>query len=362
MAKIGIITYHFAGNYGAVLQCYALNTYLNSCGHSTYVINCITEKQDNNNSLYRKNDNIKSFVKNLLLFPFHKSRKLRFDRYEEFRTKKLNRTSLVRNSCELKTLIEEMQFDYVISGSDQVFNPNICDFEPTFLFPFQTSARKIGYAVSIGKATVEQLSVYGEWIKDFSAISAREESAAERLDSFVESCPVVVDPVFLLDRFSWESICSRIEEKYVLGYYINTKYREEYIKISKRIAKERGLKLVIVDARISKEVFRNTVITNAGPKEFVELFLNAEFVCTDSFHGTSYSILLEKPFICFEPHKDSMDTRKTNLCKAAGIENRIFYLDAPTDVCFGKINYEQVRNNLLPLVNSSKDYLKKVLL
>lgn len=359
MAKIGIITYHFAGNYGAVLQCYALNEYLNTCGHDAKVINCITPKQGDNNSIYRENSNLKSIFKNILLLPFHKSRKLRFQRFNHFRNNNLKLTQLVQSVDELKDLIEAEKFDYIISGSDQVFNPNIYDFESTFLYPFMTQSKKIGYAVSIGKATSEQLYKYADCIKDFSCISVREESAAERLSFFSKEITTVIDPVFLLNKAQWETICTKNQKHYVLGYYINAKYREQYIKISKQIAKQLNLELIIVDARISKAVFCNTVISNAGPKEFVELVMNADFICTDSFHGTSFSILLEKPFVCFEPQKESLDTRKTNLCKNVGLENHICYLDYFNNNCFDIINYESVKKTLSIYIDASKEFLKK---
>lgn len=358
MAKIGIITYHFAGNYGAVLQCYALNEYLNTCGHDAKVINCVTPKQSDNNSIYRKNNNIKSILKNILLLPFHNSRKTRFQRFDNFRNNNLKLTQLVQSVDELKNLIEIEKFDYIISGSDQVFNPNIYDFEPTFLYPFKTQSKKIGYAASIGKATSEQLQEYAEWIDDFYSISVREQSAKERLYSYSKDITIVMDPVFLLHKEQWESICVKKTKRYLLGYYINAKYRDQYIKISKQVAKQLNLELVIVDARISKSVFFNKVITDAGQKEFVELFMNADFICTDSFHGTSFSILLEKQFVCFEPQKKSLDTRKTNLCKIAGLERQICYLDDFTNICFDTINYESVKKSLSVDIDASKEFFK----
>lgn len=364
MAKIGIITYHFAGNYGAVLQCYALSNYLRTIGHTAYVLNCVSPKQADNNSLYRKLSNPKGAIKNLCLLPFHTSRKQRFQRYDEFRNNQLNMTRLVTNNDELKTLIEELNLDYVISGSDQVFNPNIYDFESMFFLPFEIKAKKIGYAVSVGKATKQQLSTYKNWIADFSIISAREQSAADRLtliDFYGKKSPVVVDPVFLLNKENWESICVKNEKKYVLGYFINQKYAKEYIRISKKVAKELGLEFVIVSARITKDIINNKVITNAGPKEFCELFMNASFICTDSFHGTSFSILFEKEFVCYEPQKNSLDTRKTNLCRVAGIEKNIYYLDAPSDTYKQPTDYTEVKIKMQEPINASKEFLKTAL-
>lgn len=357
MAKIGIITYHFAANYGAVLQCYALSKYLEECGHTVLVLNCVSKKQANNNSLYRECNSIKMIAKNLVLLPFHSKRKKRIEGYNNFRKKHLNLTKLVETSDELERLIDEHQFDYVISGSDQVFNPNIHDFESAFLFPFETKSKKIGYAVSVGKATVEQLMQYEKWIKDFEAISAREQSAAERLEKMIGKNQVVVDPVFLLNKNRWSDICTKKEKKYVLGYFINVKYYQKYIEIAKKIASEKGLELIIIDARITKYILANNIVNTAGPKEFIDYFMNAEYICTDSFHGTSFSIIFEKPFLCFEPKKNSLDTRKTNLCKIAGLEKQLYYLDSENVINKDYIDYVKVKANMSESISLSKEYL-----
>lgn len=85
--------------------------------------------------------------------------------------------------------------------------------------------------------------------------------------------------------------------------------------------------------------------------------MNAEYICTDSFHGTSFSIIFEKPFLCFEPKKNSLDTRKTNLCKIAGLEKQLYYLDSENVINKDCIDYVKVKANMSESISLSKEFL-----
>ena len=134
MKKVGIITYHFARNYGAVLQCYALQEYLNKSGYDVSILNAVSKNQENNNSLFHKRKGIKNVAMNIALLPFIKQRKEKEKGFTSFVSNYLNCTDKVTNNIELQELIESEHYDVIISGSDQVFNPHIADFEDMFLW------------------------------------------------------------------------------------------------------------------------------------------------------------------------------------------------------------------------------------
>ena len=90
------------------------------------------------------------------------------------------------------------------------------------------------------------------------------------------------------------------------------------------------------------------------------MFMNADFICTDSFHGTSFSILLESHLFVLNLKK-SLDTRKTNLCKVAGLDRHIYYLDSSKDIYYGQINYDDVKRRIASIIEISKEYLYSVL-
>ena len=129
MKKIGIITYHFANNYGAVLQCYALQTYLAQRGFKVTVFNFISEKQAKNNDVIKHGKSAKSVIANICLLPFSHYIRKKHKSYQKFCQKDLNITPHFTEVRDLQKYIENNGYDFIVSGSDQVLNPNIDDFE-----------------------------------------------------------------------------------------------------------------------------------------------------------------------------------------------------------------------------------------
>ena len=330
MKKCGIITYHFAANNGAQLQCFALNRTLTDLKTDAYVLNFISPKQKTNNAMYKWNRGIKGIVKSIMLLPFHSTRKKRIDSANEFRDKYMRCTREVNTIDALQELVNNENFDVIISGSDQVFNPFINDFEKAFLFPFDTKAKKVGYAVSMGKATVKDLEPYKGYISQFARITVREKSAVPILRDFSGVDVVdVYDPVFLLSGEKWNELADAhvSEDKYLLCYFIRNLDLDRKLEIAKKIAADKGLKLIILSGRVSKYVLKEKVILDANPIDFISWIKNASFVCTDSFHGTAFSTLFNRDFVTLEKQLISTDNRKADLLKDLGLEDRIHALD-----------------------------------
>ncbi len=346
MKRAGIITYHFAVNYGAILQCYALNRAVNNLGVNCQVINFVSEKQQNNNSLYRKGK--KNAIKNIVLLPFHKVRKKRAERIRQFSKEYLNLTNRVKNNEQLENQVANERFDYLISGSDQVWNPHIEDFESAFFYPFESNAKKIGYAVSIGKAQELDLMPYVDWIRHFSNITVREDSSKTLISKIAgHEVSSIVDPVFLLSKSEWIDIINKadhsatVDEQILICYFVRTVQLERKIQIAQYVADELHLKLVIISTRITKYNFTKTVVSNAGPLEFLSYLNSASYVCTDSFHGTVFSALLNKQFSTLERKEDKQDGRKTDILKKLHLESRIQYLDEALEIG-NNIDYEMI--------------------
>lgn len=171
MKKVGIITYHFAQNYGAVLQCYALQTYLSQQGYAVTVFDFVSEKQQKNNDVVKHGASVKTAVANICLLPFTHSIRKKHARFVDFCQKNLHLTPHFSTVESLEQYIEENGYDVVISGSDQVLNPNINDFEIAFLYPFKTKAKKIAYAASTGNASPDDIQKIQCYLDDFSKIS-----------------------------------------------------------------------------------------------------------------------------------------------------------------------------------------------
>ncbi|MBR3355499.1 MAG: polysaccharide pyruvyl transferase family protein [Oscillospiraceae bacterium] len=346
MKRAGIITYHFAVNYGAILQCYALNRAINNLNIDCRVINYVSEKQQNNNSLYRRGKN--NIIKNIVLIPFHKLRKQRAERIQQFSKEYLNLTYKVNSIEQLEDQVANEGFNYLISGSDQVWNPHIEDFEPAFFYPFESKAKKIGYAVSVGKAQEQDLMPYADWIRQFSNITVREESSEKLIGKLAgHDVSSIVDPVFLISKAEWTELINKsdysakADEQILVCYFVRTVQLDKKIEAAQSIADELHLKLVIISPRITKYNFTKTVVSNAGPLEFLLYFNLASYVCTDSFHGTVFSALLNKQFSTFERKEDKRDGRKIDILKKLHLENRIQYLDEALEIG-NIIDYETI--------------------
>lgn len=333
MKKIGIITYHFARNYGAVLQCFALQTFLEKKGYSVEVINYVNSIQYNNNDYYKHGFNIKKIIANVLLFPFFRVRKEKNKRFDDFNKKYLNLTEKVENLEELEVLIKNKKYDYLISGSDQVFNPNIEDFDLAFLFPFKTKAKKISYAASTGNANNCDINRIKKYILNFDKISIREKNDLVKFDGFDKKIFVTPDPVMILKKDDWiKEFNNDTNDKYLLCYFLHKKNFKKEFKIANKIAKSRNLKIINLNARYSFLSFKKGTIFNAGPEEFVNYIKNGSFVCTDSFHGTLFSIIFEKEFVCFDTKTNKNDSRRKNLLEMSNHLDELYYIEDNYDI------------------------------
>ena len=135
------------------------------------------------------------------------------------------------------------QYCAIISGSDQVWNPHIFDFDEMFFFPFETKAKKIGYSVSIGDSSLDDIRAFSKYAKEFPCVGLREKGAREKVEAICEHSVVdTVDPVLLLTREDWESFVDKesvlSKEKYLLCYLIDKKPIKRNMEIAEQIAKE----------------------------------------------------------------------------------------------------------------------------
>ena len=332
--KIGIITYHFARNYGAVLQCYALQTYLLRLGHCVEVLDYETETQSRNNSLHHKRSNpILNLAVNIALLPFEKSRQLKEKRFSSFEKHALGLSPRLNSIEELSAYVNANKFDLLISGSDQVFNPKIADFDRAFVFPFETDAIKASFAASFGNAALDDVIALQDELGCFDYLCVREESDAPIARQVSGRDPKIADdPVFLLDKMDWEEMAQEITKNdkgcgYVLGYFINKAMLPRYLELTKEVSRSLQVPMKVINVRFGPDSFKDFMIASAGPSEFLGLFTGASFVCTDSFHGTAFSLIFGKRFASFEPKEDSNDWRKRDLLSKTGESKRSLFLD-----------------------------------
>ena len=301
---VGILTYSRSINYGACLQTYALQAYLKECGFSVEEIDYRAQGHSNHLGLFQR---IRSFVWQKTLRVLLKDRK-RENKTELFQTKRIQYTEQVfRNFEDLKKC---HSYDYVVVGSDQVWNPKMIGKDSSWFLDFADKSKKIAYGGSFGisKLPNEFQQFYVRNLRNINMISVREESGAEIVEELIKTKPlVVVDPVFLLERLQWENILIKPSvEKYVLCYYMPgfPKAEAQIARLARVYADRYKLKVLNVGKRETAKIqLGQDNQFGIGPAEFVGLVKNAEAIITNSFHGTAFSLIFEKKFLSVAGHQ-----------------------------------------------------------
>lgn len=352
MKKIGIITIHSDLNYGAALQAYALNQYLRNNGYNSEVINYI--KIPNHPRVYPFPINIAYWLMN----------RPRFYRYRKFL--KSSVSSKVWNSVEELMNGFNEPYDVVISGSDQVWNPTcgglIDKINPCYYLAFADSKKykKVAYASSLGsyRFNDDEKKILTPWFNDYSHLSTREQAGKEHLESFLDKeVKVVLDPTLLLNCEEWLKVASPVnkmkKEQYLLVYYIDE--IAECVEYARKMADKHGWKVAMMTNTAKKFPGVDINVPFCGPAEFLWLFANAQYVCTNSFHGTAFSINFNKPFISVI--KRNSPQRAQSLLSNVGLPERLLTDIKEIDNLSEDIDWEQVNIKLNELRKDSTDYL-----
>lgn len=361
--KIGIFTY-FQTNYGAVLQAYALQKYLQEQpGTEVEIIDFTTPEHLEGHKICKK-QSLKNPVAAIAYYFFtlihYRQLKRRVTRTWDFKNKYFNFT---RRYSTLKDALENHpKEDIYITGSDQVFNPN-GKYVPLYYLGFDKgNGKKIAYAPSFGISKFDQAitkKIEG-YVKDFDLLSCREPAGAEYLSAIVgQEVPVVVDPVLLHGADEWGKVAVRpkLKSNYIFIYDLNG--AENLIKIAKKIQKETKFPIVCLTRNRLKIYPVDKQIYDAGPAEFVGWIKDASYVVTDSFHGTVFSLIFSKQFFTFIA-LERTSSRIRNILGKVGLDNRIVTKDGLTGFDFNAYrNYSNV--DLQQLSVTSKQYIQSIL-
>lgn len=246
--------------------------------------------------------------------------------------------------------------DVFIAGSDQIWNPVLENGKDPAFFGFcSRRQKKIAYAASfsVDNIPVELKDVVTSYLKKFDAISVRESSAVKIIrDLGVGDVKHVVDPVFLLERYEWEKIAGKKQkEKYVLVYDFDA---NTLIKgCAEKLAKENEWKVYSV----LKSDYADKSFHDCGPDEFVALVAGAQYVISNSFHATAFSIIFHTPFYVFN-REWGINSRMRDLVDACGIESRLIS-ELPSE--YEKIEWDNVDNKVISLIDESKRFILKSL-
>lgn len=367
MRSLGILTYHKYYNYGTMLQAYAL------CKAIQNNFDCTAEIID----FMPKNDYvgkklvltrfkriftyIKDFDKYYNLYKFKDcelKKQAEFDKFYKNNLKVSNERFY--NYESLKKQCEKYQA--VMIGSDQTWNPYVSrwrDFLLEFLSEKETV--KLSYAPSIGTGKIpeEYREIFKRALSEFSALSCREEGGAKILSELLgKTVSPVLDPTLLLKPEEWEKVSSdfTFEKPYLLTYFLGD--NPEHRKTAENIAKQKGLEIRAIPMSYLEMKNRKIRKETVGPDGFISLIKNADFICTDSFHGTMFSVNFKKNFLSFQKRKstdiNSDNNRLSDALKTFGLENRLC-LSSPD---LSDIDYSNAEKILEEKRAKSYSYLK----
>lgn len=342
--KIGIFTF-FQTNYGAVLQAYALQKYLQEQPDTEVEIIDFTTPEHLEGHKVPKNP-VAAIAYYFFTLIYYRQLKRRVTRTWEFKEKYFNFT---RRFSSMKDVLENHPIeDIYITGSDQVFNPN-GKYAPLYYLGFEKGkGKKVAYAPSFGISKFDDTitrKIEG-YVNDFDLLSCREPAGAEYLGSIVgHEVPVVVDPVLLHGAEEWNKVAvsPRMKGDYIFIYDLNG--AENLIRIAKKIQKSEKLPIVCLTRNRLKRYPVDKQIYDAGPAEFVGWIKDASFVVTDSFHGTVFSLIYSKQFLTYIA-LEKTSSRIRSILDKVGQENRMITKDNLSDFDFslyGKNNNTDLR-------------------
>ena len=356
--KIGILTFHCAHNYGAVLQTYGLQEFLKSCGHEVEIIDYrpryLTRGYEafplpalGGASILRKFFRLGLWTLRLpRSLAAVKMRSRRRDGFEKFISEKLQ---LSRERFSERGNVPAARFDAIVFGSDQIWSPaHTQGGDAIFLGDFETppTTRKIAYAASAGagSATLGENPVFANALKNFDAISVREENLAESLRAKTPAkIETVLDPTLLAPRAVWETLATESParakmrgKKYVLVYQVS--YDAAADEIARELAEQIGAEVVSIWAGYGRA--GAGVLTAETPAEFVGWFRDAACVVSTSFHGTAFGLIFEKP-LYYVGNGNAGENRPRQILSALGLEER--YVSAG-EKCpkFSEIKYDKM--------------------
>lgn len=363
--KIGVLTYHRAENYGALLQAYAMKTYLHGMGHDASFVDYWPEYHYDYFRIFPKerfrSANLRTRLGLLRRFiAWYIPKYIRKARLQQFMKEKLG---LGNHPKYTKAEDSTDEFDVVVYGSDQIWRKQHLggvDFDKWYFGSDNVQAdRKIVYAGSMGtiNTTADDDEYVKAAMKNFEGISVREKDLQAYLEKMNISSTLVCDPVFLLDKEQWEEIKkkSNFKRKYILFYnLLNT---PESKRFADSLSRRSGLPVIEVNKQMSLHHLGKRYLSTASVERFLGLIDGAEYVVSNSFHGVAFSIIFEKRF--FAVGMGERANRVVSLLDTCGINNRYIGNDMLPQNYMDNIPYSDVSAKLSSLVGLSKEFLNQ---
>lgn len=354
--KVGVVTFHNYDNYGAILQSYALQVCLKRLGAQPEIIDYNCSYISNPFQLKRiKNKGLFNYIYGAIGYICYLPRRRKCNAFRKRMT--------YSTPVDAKTIGKmDGKYDVYISGSDQVWDWHLTDFDRTYFLDFVTKGKKCSYAASIGEhlPAEEYQAEYAKLLNEFDHILMRESYGADVVDQLISKKPeCACDPTLLFTGEEWETVMAMGKpcKPYILVYQLGV--NPSFVNFVKRLKKKTGLPVVYVPFPLVGALACKPQIA-AGPMEWLRLFHDAQYVVTDSFHGAVFSILFHRTFfVRVDGHH--VNRRVQELLGRLRLEDRIIRDDLSDDMLTGTMDYTFADKEIQAIREDSLNKLAKII-
>lgn len=351
MKKIGIITISKTNNYGAELQAYATQKKIQLMGYDAELIDYLYYKHKNHRETkasqpaikFTKKEKINHFLLYRIISPlvedfgalFIDKISKRKKNFLEFHKKNTKYSAQYRSHTDLYKA--EHNYDVFIAGSDQIWNPSTgTSMAPYFLEFAPRNKHKISYASSFGVSKIDEkyYPLYRDYLANLDAIGVREDDGVDLIKEIAGlNATKVLDPTLLLNKEQWKEVVIKPlkrKKNYIVIYVLHES--EPLINLAYYLQEKLDLEIIKLTKRAySNKSYSNVInIEDAGPAQYIDLFMNASFVLTNSFHGTAFSVNFNIPFFSILNKERKNNSRMINFLKMIDLTNQIVYEDIPS--------------------------------
>lgn len=359
--KVLTLTFQFANNMGALLQCYALSRFLNNQEEiDCEVIQYYPSGWKNSWTIFHKPRTFRDvlkFIFELCNIKGYIQRHRKNSLTRSFISKYIPLTKEAYYSQE-SILNNPPKADVYICGSDQIWNFTLYN-DLTYYFSFlqgRSGIKKIAYAASVADDwTIEQEKIVSPYLTSFDSLSIREYGNLEQVTRTAKKeVKVVIDPVFLLSIDDWNKISKPIEivDPYILCYFLSVS--DLAIKTVEKIRQLTGLKVVYLNHNSLDKFNSDVIVPDFDPSLFISYISKASYVCTNSFHCSAFSIIFKRNFM-FVP--GMRNKRVETLQTVFNLGDRFASYDRIDNLTLDDLHIKYSSNSGDDFIDSSKDFL-----
>ena len=391
MYEIALITCYFQPNYGSQLQAYATQMAFDKLGIANETIRIDGLLPEINKAKYKyflsrifdketvkdKMATVRKFLAKKRNHVYAENLRVRYKMFDNFASTKFKLSERYNNKRELTE--NAHKYSAFVVGSDQLWLPSniAADYYTLNFVPVEIPKIALATSFGISKLSKKYAELASKFLNRFNHISVRETSGQKIAQELTDKdIAVACDPTIMFTADDWTKALNAIDNgnrfadghKYIFVYFLgNNPWQRELVK---NIQKDTSLKIVQIahsDEYVKTDVgFADFTPYNVGPKEFVELIRDAEFVFTDSFHCSVFSMLNHKKFFTFPRYSNdgaaSTNGRLYSLLSLVKHETRMVRnSDAETFLLDSPINYELIDRELDDLRRYTWQWLKNAL-